>query len=125
MVLKCWKSDGIWPKFSTLIAFLLCCLLYMTYVSCSVMSDSFQSRGLYIACQAPLSMEFFRQKCWKIPSPGNLPAPCFEPRSPALQADSLPSEPPRKLCLLYTFNFFTRIIHVYDLRNQPAIDIIL
>ena len=28
------------------------------------------------------------------PSPGNLPSPGIEPRSPALQADSLPSEPP-------------------------------
>ena len=29
-----------------------------------------------------------------IPSPGDLPDPGIEPRSPALQADSLPSEPP-------------------------------
>ena len=35
MVLKCWKSDGILPKFSTLIAFFVRCLLHMTYVSCS------------------------------------------------------------------------------------------
>ena len=31
------------------------------------------------------------------PSPGDLPDPEIEPRSPALQADSLPSEPPGKL----------------------------
>ena len=31
-----------------------------------------------------------------IPSPGDLPDPGIEPRSPALQADSLPSEPPGK-----------------------------
>ena len=30
------------------------------------------------------------------PSPGNLPDPGIEPRSPTLQADSLPSEPPGK-----------------------------
>ena len=30
------------------------------------------------------------------PSPGDLPNPGFEPRSPALQADSLPAEPPQK-----------------------------
>ena len=29
-----------------------------------------------------------------IPSPGDLPGPGIEPGSPALQADSLPSEPP-------------------------------
>ena len=45
------------------------------------------------ACQAPLSMGFFRQKYWiglPFPSPGDLPNPGIEPRSPALQADSLP-----------------------------------
>ena len=30
------------------------------------------------------------------PSPGDLPNPGIEPRSPALQADSLPYEPPGK-----------------------------
>ena len=30
------------------------------------------------------------------PSPGDLPDPGIEPRSPALQADSLPDEPPEK-----------------------------
>ena len=30
------------------------------------------------------------------PSPGDLPDPGIEPRSPTLQADSLPSEPPGK-----------------------------
>ena len=30
------------------------------------------------------------------PSPGDLPNPGIEPRSPALQVDSLPSEPPGK-----------------------------
>ena len=31
------------------------------------------------------------------PSPGDLPDPGVEPRSPALQADALPSEPPGKI----------------------------
>ena len=46
--------------------------------------------------QAPLSMEFFRQEYCSglpFPSPGDLPDPGIEPVSPALQADSLPSEP--------------------------------
>ena len=41
-------------------------------------------------------MEFFRQDYWSrlpVPSPGDLPNPGIEPGSPALQADSLPSEP--------------------------------
>ena len=52
-----------------------------------------------IAHQAPLSMGFSRQEYWSglpIPSPGNLPDPGIEPGSPALQADSLLSEPSRK-----------------------------
>ena len=49
--------------------------------------------------QAPLSVECSRQECWRglpFPSPGDLPHPGIEPASPALQADSLPSEPPGK-----------------------------
>ena len=47
-----------------------------------------------LACQAPQSMEFSRQGYWSgLPflSPGDLPNPGIEPRSPTLQADSLPS----------------------------------
>ena len=46
-----------------------------------------------IACRAPLSMGFSRQEYWSglpFPSPGDLPDPGIEPRSPALQVDSLP-----------------------------------
>ena len=46
--------------------------------------------------QAPLSMEFSRQEYWSglpFPSPGDLPKPRIEPGSPALQADTLLSEP--------------------------------
>ena len=56
-----------------------------------------------VACQAPLSMEFSREEYWSglpFPSPGDLPNPGIEPRSPALQADSLPSEPSEKLAFV-------------------------
>ena len=61
-----------------------------------------------VNCQAPLSMGFPRQEYWSglsLPSPGDLPKAEVEPGSPALQVDSLPTEPPRKLnkCLLRTF----------------------
>ena len=53
-------------------------------------------------------MEFSRQEYWSglpFPSPGDLPDPGIEPGSPALQVDSLPSEPPGKpnsaVCQLY------------------------
>ena len=51
------------------------------------------------ARQAPLSMGLSWQEHWSgspFPSPGDLPNPGIEPRSPALQAGSLPSEPPGK-----------------------------
>ena len=53
----------------------------------------------YIACQAPLSMEFCRQEYWSeqpFLCPGDLPDPGIESESPALQSDSLPSEPSKK-----------------------------
>ena len=40
-------------------------------------------------------MEFSRPEYWSgwpFPSPGDLPNPGIEPRSPELQADSLPAE---------------------------------
>ena len=52
-----------------------------------------------VAYQAPSSMEFSRQEYWSglpFPSPGDLPDPGIEPGSPALQADTLPSEAPGK-----------------------------
>ena len=52
-----------------------------------------------IACQATPSMGFSRQDYWSglsFPSPGDLPNPRIEPEFPALQADTLPSEPPGK-----------------------------
>ena len=57
-----------------------------------------------VAHQAPLSMEFFRQEYWNglpFPSPGDLPDPGIEPGSPALQADTLPSEPPGEMLVKY------------------------
>ena len=48
-----------------------------------------------VACQVLLSMGFSRQEYWSelpFPSSGNLLDPGIEPRSSALQADSLPTE---------------------------------
>ena len=63
--------------------------------SCPTLCDP-----LTAACQAPLSMEFSRQEhCRGLPrpTPGDLSDPRIKPmslESPALQADSLPNEPP-------------------------------
>ena len=51
-----------------------------------------------VACKAPLSMGFFREEYWSrlpCPSPGD-PNSGIKPASPALQVDSLPTEPPGK-----------------------------
>ena len=48
-----------------------------------------------VGYQAPPSVGSSRQECWSglpFPSPGDLPNPGIEPGSPALQADSLPTE---------------------------------
>ena len=52
-----------------------------------------------VAYQAPLPMGFSRQGYWSglpFPSPGDLPNPGIEPRSPTSQGDALPCEPPGK-----------------------------
>ena len=65
-----------------------------------------------VAYQVPQSMGFSRQEYWSglpFPSPGDLPDPGIEPRSPALQADALPFEPPGKSHLKYKLNLLCRI----------------
>ena len=52
-----------------------------------------------VAYLASLSMGFSRQEYWSglpFPSPGDLPDPGIEPRSPTLEADALTYEPPGK-----------------------------
>ena len=70
---------------------------------CSVVSDSLRPCGLQptrLLCpwDSP-SMGFSRQEYWSglpFPFPGDLPDPGIEPRSPAMEADALTSEPPGK-----------------------------
>ena len=65
-------------------------LPYICELSSSVVSNSLQSHGLYVAHQAPLSMEFSRQEYWSglpFPPPGDLLNPGIKPEfftSPAL-----------------------------------------
>ena len=52
-----------------------------------------------VAHQVPLSIGFSRQEYWSglpCPLPRDLPNPGIKPKSPILQANSLPSEPPGK-----------------------------
>ena len=70
------------------------------------MSDSFATPWT-VAHQAPLSMEFSRQKYWSglsFPFPGDLPDPGIEPESLAWQVDSLPLSHLGRL--LYPYSLF-------------------
>ena len=75
--------------------FALCTtVMYFALCTTTVMYNSW-----IVACQDLISMEFSRQKYWSglpFPSPRDLPDSGIEPSSPALQVNSLPSEPPGK-----------------------------
>ena len=87
-------------------------------VSYSVMSKP--ANPWTVDRQAPLSMEFSRQEYWSgvpFPSPKDVPDPGIEPGSPALQGDSLLSEPPKchtlnckKLPLIFAG---VRVLYIY------------
>ena len=56
-----------------------------------------------VACQALLSMGFSRQEYWSglpRPSPGDLPNPGIDPKSPALAGKFFTTEPPGKPFIL-------------------------
>ena len=83
-----------------------------------------------IARHAPLSTGFSRQEYWSglpYPPPGDLPNPGIEPGCPALQADSLPSEPPGRPCVsetnttLYVNNTSIKKKFFLNLRGQIPI----
>ena len=111
---------SIWVK--------LLVLQRISYVkwNCSVISNS--AIPWTVAYQAPPSMEFSRQEYWSgspFSSPGDLPDPGIKPRSPALQADGLLSEPPEKP-ILCTRKFITVMwkplacVHVVLSRFSPV-----
>ena len=78
----------LWAGSSSIVALTVLCL---------VASNSLQPHGLYVACQAPLSMEFSMQEHWSgspfLPS-GDLPDPGIKPTSPALATRFFTSKPP-------------------------------
>ena len=89
--------------------------LWWWWFSRQVMPDSCRVVTPWtVALQAPLSVGFSRQEYWSglpFPSPGDLPNLGIESGSPALQADSLPTElqgkpslPTTSLSVLYQFH---------------------
>ena len=96
---------GVWGRMDTCICMAesLCCppetirTLLIGYEVKSLSHVRLFTTLWSIAHIAPLSMGFSRQEYWSgLPfySPGDLPNPGIEPRSPALQADALTSQPP-------------------------------
>ena len=72
----------------------LCCVLCLVTQSCPTLCDPMN-------CSPPgsSSMGILQERNWSglpCPPPGDLSNPGIKPRSPVLQADSLPSEPPGK-----------------------------
>ena len=90
-----------WPNFARMVSLLRCVQLLATPWT--------------IALQAPVSMGFSRQEYWSklpCPPPVDLTNSGIEPRSPALQVDSLPAEPqgkPRKPKLLLLLSHFSHV----------------
>ena len=73
-----------------------------------------------VAYQASLSMGFSRQEYWSglpFPSPGDLPDPGIEPRSPALEAAALTSEPQGSLLWNTTMIVFLADITLMNLSS--------
>ena len=78
-------------------------VLEWSVCACSVMPDSWWAHGLYVAHQAPLSMEFSRQEYWSgllFPPPEDLPdlgiEPMFNLASLALVGRFFTTEPQGK-----------------------------
>ena len=73
-----------------------------------------------VAHQAPPSKGFSRQEYWSgspFPSPGDLPDPGIEPKSPTLQADALTSEPPGKPDIKKRWQEYTEELYKKDLHD--------
>ena len=95
--------DSLERWLSSLAVSFCCCFLCFIFVVVQLLSCVQLFLTPWTAAQwTPLSMGLSRQEYWSglpFPSPGDLPNPGTEPRSPvspALQADSLAAEPQRQ-----------------------------
>ena len=88
------------PSLDTTICRRIAFLKWLTSVCCSVRRPSSALKvKVAQSCLTIQSMEFSSPEYWSgypFPSPGDLPNPRIKPRSPTLQADSLPAEPQGK-----------------------------
>ena len=89
------KQRVPWNYFFFLINEIQLCLLTKKVKVKSLSRVQLFATPWTVARQALLSMGFSRQENWSglpYPSPGDLPNPGIEPRSPTLQTNALPSE---------------------------------
>ena len=97
--------------------------LYVRSCVCGLVTQLCPTLCNPIDCSPPGSsvyIGFSRQECWSglpFSSPGDLPNPGIEPRSSALQADSLPSEHQGNQELYEAFFFF----YIVDRKNNVDI----
>ena len=100
-------------------------MLYLVTQSCVTLCDPMD------CSLAPLSMGIFQAKILDWVScchPGDLPNPGIKPRSPALQADSLPAKPQEKPfffvhygCFIYIYMFGLNILYKNRLKSSQAL----
>ena len=93
------KSRLEWGWIIWITSFMLFSRIRCIIDTCMLSCVQFFATLWTVAHPAPLSMGLSRQEYWsELPfcSPGDLPYPRIESGSLALQADSLPSEPPGK-----------------------------
>ena len=84
------KCSTLVSKSKSIVKRVLCLITQSCLTLCNPMDYSLPGSSVH---------GFLQQENWNgqpFPSPGDLPNPGIEPRSPALQADSLTSEPPVK-----------------------------
>ena len=94
----------------------ICLFIYMLAVGLVTNSCLTLVTPQTVARQAPLPMGFSRQGYWSglpFPAPGDLPDPGIRPGSPALQADSLPTELKGKPMYMYMYICMYICIYVY------------
>ena len=84
-------TEQAWLPFTNSLSHSFFLMLWVHAQLCLTFCDPM---GCSLPWTAPLTMGFSRQEYWSglpFPSPGDLPNPGIKPRSPTLQADSLPT----------------------------------
>ena len=114
------KGHQVFTLFSTtfLFIFKIIIIIYCELCYQSLIRVRLFATLQTVAHQAPLFMGFSRQEYWSglaCPSPGDLPHPGIKPRSPALQADSSPSE-----SLLITYNLESTK-NIFKRKQKPCV----